>query len=92
LSDSGVSTYGKKLQSLVRTDPDIIGVADCEDTETAQVAAAAALSGKLVYVTLEEENVLRANRKMDKACRRQEQGRRLAGRTLQPENTSNPVR
>ncbi|MBN2019636.1 MAG: Flp pilus assembly complex ATPase component TadA [Sedimentisphaerales bacterium] len=60
LSDSGVTTYGKKLQSLIRTDPDIIGVADCEDAETAQVAAAAALSGKLVYAAFEEENVLRA--------------------------------
>ncbi|MGA2093063.1 MAG: ATPase, T2SS/T4P/T4SS family [Sedimentisphaerales bacterium] len=38
LSDSGVTTYPKKLQSLVRSDPDIIGVADCEDAETAQIA------------------------------------------------------
>ena len=60
LSDSGVSTYGRKLQSIVRMDPDIVGVADCEDAETAQIAAAAALDGKLAYVTLEEENVLRA--------------------------------
>lgn len=60
LSDSGVTTYSKKLQSIVRMDPDIVGVADCEDAETAQIAAAAALDGKLVYVTLKEENVLRA--------------------------------
>jgi len=60
LSDSGVATYGKKLQSIVRMDPDIVGVSDCEDSETAQVAAAAAISGKLVYITMEEENVLKA--------------------------------
>jgi type II secretory ATPase GspE/PulE/Tfp pilus assembly ATPase PilB-like protein len=60
LSDSGVSTYAKKLQSIIRTDPDIIGVSDCEDPETAQIACAAAAAGKLVYVTFEEENVLRA--------------------------------
>jgi type II secretory ATPase GspE/PulE/Tfp pilus assembly ATPase PilB-like protein len=60
LSDSGVTTYAKKLQSIVRMDPDIIGVADCEDAETAQIACAAALDGKLVYVTVLEENVLRA--------------------------------
>jgi type II secretory ATPase GspE/PulE/Tfp pilus assembly ATPase PilB-like protein len=60
LSDSGVTTYSKKLQSIIRTDPDIIGVSDCEDAETAQIACAAAASGKLVYVTFEEENVLRA--------------------------------
>jgi len=66
LSDSGVSTYAKKLQSIIRTDPDIIGVCDCEDAETAQIACAAAASGKLVYVTFEEENVLRALTKWSK--------------------------
>jgi general secretion pathway protein E len=60
LSDTGVTTYAKKLQSVIRTDPDIIGVADCEDAETAQIACAAAAGGKLLYVALEEENVLKA--------------------------------
>ncbi len=59
LGDSGITTYGKKLQSMVRMDPDIVGVADCEDVETAQMACAAAES-KLVYVVIEEESVLRA--------------------------------
>jgi len=60
LSDSGVTTYAKKLQSVVRMDQDIIGVADCENAETAQIACTAAAAGKLIYVTFEEENVLRA--------------------------------
>jgi type II secretory ATPase GspE/PulE/Tfp pilus assembly ATPase PilB-like protein len=60
LSDTGTSTYSKKLLSIVRMEPDIIGVADCEDAETAQVAAAAAKDGKLVYLTLEAENVIKA--------------------------------
>ncbi len=60
LSDSGVTTYAKKLQSVLRTDPDIIAVADCEDAETAQIACAAATGGKLVYVALEEDTLLRA--------------------------------
>jgi type II secretory ATPase GspE/PulE/Tfp pilus assembly ATPase PilB-like protein len=59
LGDSGITTYGRKLQSMVRMDPDIVGVADCEDVETAQIACGAAES-KLVYVVIEEENVLRA--------------------------------
>jgi type II secretory ATPase GspE/PulE/Tfp pilus assembly ATPase PilB-like protein len=59
LGDSGITTYGKKLLSMVRMDPDIIGVADCEDAETAQIACTAAES-KLVYVVIEEDNVLRA--------------------------------
>ena len=60
LSDSGVTTYPKKLQSVVRMDPDIVGVADCEDPETALIACNAALDDKLVYATIEEETVLRA--------------------------------
>jgi len=59
LGDSGVTTYAKKLLSMVRMDPDIVGVADCEDAETAQVACAAAES-KLIYVVIEEESVVRA--------------------------------
>ncbi len=58
LGDSGITTYAKKLQSIVRMDPDIVGVADCADAETAQIACAAAES-KLVYVVIEEESVLR---------------------------------
>ena len=60
LSDSGVTTYAKKLQSVVRMDPDIVGVAECEDAETAQIACTAAAGGKLVYAAFEEETVLRA--------------------------------
>jgi type II secretory ATPase GspE/PulE/Tfp pilus assembly ATPase PilB-like protein len=40
--------------------PDIVGVADCEDAETAQIACSAAKDAKLVYVTLEADNVIRA--------------------------------
>jgi len=60
LSDTGVTTYAKKLQAVVRTGPDVVGVADCADAETAQVACAAAKGGKIVYVTLKADNVLKA--------------------------------
>ncbi len=60
LSDSGVTTFAKKLQSVVRMDPDIVGVGDCNDAETAQIAAAAAEDGKLIYLTLEADNVIKA--------------------------------
>ncbi len=59
LSDSGVTTYAKKLQSIIRMDPDIVGVADCQDAETAQIACAAAKE-KLIYLVIEEENVIKA--------------------------------
>jgi len=60
LSDTGTTTYAKKLQAIVRMGLDIIGIADCENAETAQTACAAAKDGKIVYVTLKADNVLRA--------------------------------
>jgi type II secretory ATPase GspE/PulE/Tfp pilus assembly ATPase PilB-like protein len=60
LTDTGTTTFAKKLQTVVRMGPDIIGVADCEDTETAQVACAAARDGKLVYITIKADSVIQA--------------------------------
>ena len=60
LSDTGTTTFGAKLQAIVRMSPDIVGVAECEDAETARVACAAAKDGKLVYVTLKADSVLQA--------------------------------
>jgi len=60
LSDTGTTTFGKKLQTVVRMGPDIIAVADCEDAETAQVACAAARDGKLVYITIQADSVIQA--------------------------------
>jgi len=60
LSDTGTTTYAKKLQQVVRMGPDIVGVADCEDADTAKVASAAAKDGKIMYVTLKADSVLQA--------------------------------
>ena len=60
LTDTGTTTFAKKLQAVVRTGPDIIGIADCEDAETAQVACAAARDGKLVYITIKADSVIQA--------------------------------
>ena len=60
LSDTGATTYAKKLQAVVRMGPDIVGVADCRDTETAQTACEAAKDGKIVYVTLNADSVIQA--------------------------------
>ncbi len=60
LSDTGTSTYAKRLQAMVRMEPDIVGVADCADSETAQIACTAAKDGKIVYVVLEADDVIRA--------------------------------
>ena len=60
LSDTGTTTFAKKLQTVVRTGPDVVGIGECEDAETAQVACTAAADGKLVYVTLKADSVIQA--------------------------------
>jgi len=60
LTDTGTTTFAKKLQSIVRMGPDIIGVSDCEDAETTQIACAAARDGKLVYITIKADSVIQA--------------------------------
>ncbi len=60
LTDTGTTTFAKKLQTVVRMGPDIIGISDCEDAETAQIACAAARDGKLVYVTIKADSVIQA--------------------------------
>ena len=54
------TTYGKKLQAVVRMGPDIVGVADCQDTETARAACTAAKDAKIVYVALSADSVTQA--------------------------------
>jgi general secretion pathway protein E len=58
LGDTGTTSYAKKLQSILRTGPDVIGIADCEDARSAQLACIAAKDRKTVYVTLESSNVI----------------------------------
>jgi type II secretory ATPase GspE/PulE/Tfp pilus assembly ATPase PilB-like protein len=58
LTDTGTSTYGKRLRALARMGPDIIGIGECEDAETAQVASLIAKDGKLVYVVIKADSVL----------------------------------
>ena len=60
LSDTGTTTLAKKLLSIVRMGPDIVGVAGCEDAQTAQVACAAARDGKIVYLTIKADSVMQA--------------------------------
>jgi len=60
LSDTGTTTFAKKLQALVRMGPDVVGVGECEDAESAQVTCKAAADGKLMYVTLKAGSVIQA--------------------------------
>jgi type II secretory ATPase GspE/PulE/Tfp pilus assembly ATPase PilB-like protein len=58
--------------------PNVVGVGECEDAETAKVASAAAKDGKLVYVVLEADSVLQALGKWLKLV----EDRRLVAETL----------
>ena len=60
LSDTGTTTYARRLQSILRKGPDIMGVADCDDAQTAKLASAAAKDDKIVYVELEASSVNQA--------------------------------
>lgn len=60
LSDTGTTTFARRLQTILRKGPDIVGIADCEDSQTAKLATAAAKEEKIVYVELEASSVNQA--------------------------------
>ncbi len=60
LSDTGTTTFFNKLQTLFRMTPDIVGVAGCQDTETARLICEAANDETIVYVTLPANSVIDA--------------------------------
>jgi type II secretory ATPase GspE/PulE/Tfp pilus assembly ATPase PilB-like protein len=58
LSDTGTTSYARRLQSILRTGPDIIGVERCEeDKDIAKLACSAAKDNKMTYVTMEASSV-----------------------------------
>lgn len=53
-------TFAKGLRSILRQDPDIIMVGEIRDTETAQLAVHAALTGHVVFSTLHTNDAVGA--------------------------------
>jgi type IV pilus assembly protein PilB len=49
-------TFGKGLRSILRQDPDIVMVGEIRDTETAEIATQASLTGHLVVSTIHTNN------------------------------------
>ena len=60
LSESSTLTYDQKLLNMSRLGPDIIAVGECENTETAKIAAQVVKSGKTVYLALEANSCIDA--------------------------------
>jgi type II secretory ATPase GspE/PulE/Tfp pilus assembly ATPase PilB-like protein len=58
LSDTGTTTFSRKLQSLLRRGPDIVGVSDCDEEVAAKLCCSAAKDGKMVYATLTATSVI----------------------------------
>ena len=52
INEKAVLTFGAALRSILRQDPDIIMVGEMRDTETAEIAIRAAITGHLVLSTL----------------------------------------
>jgi general secretion pathway protein E len=61
-SKGGQVSFGRALQSVLRTDPDIVMVADCLDSETASLCADYALQKKM-YLGMRATNTFEGLRK-----------------------------
>lgn len=51
-------TFSKGLRSILRQDPDIVMVGEIRDTETAEIAVRASLTGHLVFSTLHTNSAI----------------------------------
>ena len=60
LADTATATYAKKLEEMVRLGADIVGLAECNDPETAKVVCRAAGDNKMFYVVLHADSALQA--------------------------------
>ncbi len=60
LSDTATMSHAKKLEQMLRMGPDIVGVAECNDADTAKVICQGAADGKLIYVIIQADSVVQA--------------------------------
>lgn len=59
-SQNGTVSYGKRLRSIIRTEPDVVMVGETPDAETAELAAHAGRQGKRIYLGLQASDVFSA--------------------------------
>ena len=53
-------TFGAALRSILRQDPDVVMIGEMRDTETAEIAVQAAMTGHLVFSTLHTNDAIGA--------------------------------
>jgi len=59
-SQGGTVTFGKRLRSIIRTEPDVVMAGDTPDPETAQIAAQCGKQGKRIYLGMNGRDVFTA--------------------------------
>lgn len=62
-SQGGEVTYGKRLRSILRMEPDVCMISDLADAETAQVVATYAKAGKKLYLGIQARDAFSALQK-----------------------------
>ncbi|MBP8303975.1 MAG: Flp pilus assembly complex ATPase component TadA [Phycisphaerae bacterium] len=60
LADTATATYARKLEEILRLGADVVGVAECQDAETARVICHGAREAKMLYVVLPGDSALQA--------------------------------
>ena len=60
VNDKSGRSFAASLRSILRQDPDVVLIGEIRDKETAEIAAAAALTGHLVLTTLHTNDALTA--------------------------------
>src|SRR5260370_18513479 len=56
VSEKSGLTFARGLRAILRHDPDVVLIGEIRDTETAQIAVQASLTGHLVFSTLHTNN------------------------------------
>ena len=57
-------SYSRQLQTVLRREPDIVMVSDCQDRETAHLAVKAANAGEKIYMGIQARDVFDGLRKL----------------------------
>lgn len=52
--------FARQLQTIIRREPDVIGVGDCPDHETAELSSRAARNGKKIYLQIQSPDCFSA--------------------------------
>ena len=58
--NDGAVTYARRLQTVLRREPDVVLVGECPDAETAQIACKAAAQDRKMYVAVEAKGAFDA--------------------------------